>query len=463
MIITTCLALGTKKMAKKNAIVRSLPSVETLGCTNVICSDKTGTLTTNQMSVSAFCVAAPSGLVEYTVEGTTYAPTGAVRDAAGATVAHPSAANATVRSLSQIASVCNDSRIVHNAEAGAFVAIGEPTEAALRVLVEKLHLGDAAHDESLEALAPAERAQAVNSAIEASMPRLLSFEFERSRKSSSVLVRHQSGGGASLFVKGAPEGMLERCSSVQVDAFKSIPLAADLRRRLHERVLGYGRDGLRVLALARIDGVDGDAAHYHTSSSADYVKFEQNMTFVGLVGMRDPPRPEVRASIDLCREAGIRVIVITGDNQVTAETICRQIGIFGPDESLEGKSYTGQQFDALSPADQATAVRCANLFSRTEPGHKLALVEALQAQGEIVAMTGDGVNDAPALKRAAIGIAMGTGTDVAKLASDMILADDNFATIPAAIEEGRSIYDNTKAFIRYLISSKCVGQARCQR
>ncbi|KAJ7470580.1 Ca-transporting ATPase [Mycena latifolia] len=450
-VITACLALGTKKMAQKNAIVRNLPSVETLGCTNVICSDKTGTLTTNQMCVSRFLVidgrtASPR---EYSVEGTTFSPYGSVTSADGKEASAELKADAVQR-LAEISSVCNDAKIVYNADKAAYVNVGEPTEAALKVLVEKLGCRDAEITKSLSSLSPAVRTSVVNEFFERSIPRLLTFEFSRDRKMMSVLVK--LNGSGALFVKGAPESVLERCVSVQVDG-STIPLTPELRTSILQKTLSYGGSGLRTLALAYVNVQDIDSAHYQSESSQDYARFEQNLTFVSLVGMLDPPRPEVRGAVANCRAAGIRVICITGDNKGTAETICRQIGIFGENEDLTGKSYTGRELDELSHEEKIAAVQRASLFSRTEPAHKSQLVDLLQGLGLVVAMTGDGVNDAPALKKADIGVAMGSGTDVAKLAADMVLADSNFATIEKAVEEGRLIYNNTKQFIRYLISS----------
>ncbi|KAF8968355.1 Ca-transporting ATPase [Flammula alnicola] len=450
-VITACLALGTKKMAQKNAIVRNLPSVETLGCTNVICSDKTGTLTTNQMSVSRFLVidgntGAPR---EFNVEGTTFSPIGSVYTADGK-VASAEIKSDPIQRLAEISSLCNDAKIVYHPEKDSYSNVGEPTEAALRVLAEKIGCRDAELSKSLGDLSLSARANAVNDYFERTKLRLLTFEFSRDRKMMSVLVR--VNGTGSLLVKGAPESVLDRCTSVLVEG-KVIPLTPALKATLLERTVDYGSNGLRTLALAYRDVQDIDSTHYLSESTNDYARFEQNLTFVSLVGMLDPPRPEVREAVANCRAAGIRVICITGDNKGTAETICRQIGIFGEHEDLTGKSYTGRELDALSHEEKVAAVQRASLFTRTEPGHKSQLVDLLQGLGLVVAMTGDGVNDAPALKKADIGVAMGSGTDVAKLAADMVLADSNFATIEKAVEEGRLIYNNTKQFIRYLISS----------
>lgn len=453
-VITACLALGTKKMAQRNAIVRNLPSVETLGCTNVICSDKTGTLTTNQMSVSTFSVVTGEDTIEeYNVEGTTFAPYGAVTSETGKTVGSATLPDPILR-IAEIGAICNDAKIVYQHDKSAYYNVGEPTEAALKVLTEKI--GCANHEvmKTLPSLAPKERATAVNDYYESIIPRLLTFEFSRDRKMMSVLVKRSYGekepGG--LFVKGAPESVLERCTSAAVHG-RTVPMTPALKQKVLQRFSSFAARGLRTLALAYADRDDTDAAHYHSNSSADYSRFEQNLVFAGLVGMLDPPRPEVREAVANCKAAGIRVICITGDNKGTAETICRQIGIFGEDEDLTGKSYTGRELDELSHEEKLAAVQRAGLFSRTEPGHKSQLVDLLQSLGLVVAMTGDGVNDAPALKKADIGVAMGSGTDVAKLAADMVLADSNFATIEGAVEEGRLIYNNTKQFIRYLISS----------
>ncbi|KAI8589143.1 hypothetical protein BDZ88DRAFT_507394 [Geranomyces variabilis] len=480
VIITTCLALGTKKMAKQGAIVRKLRSVETLGCTSVICSDKTGTLTTNQMSVRRVLVWGAAAPVELQVEGTTYGPSGRIMKNGSEVSRDLLAQNSTLNELAHICALCNDSKIIYDEESDLYQKIGEPTEAALRTLVEKMGTDDVSFNQqiplisstqALAALSPREKRARVSQAcdhFEQKFKRVATLEFSRDRKSMSVLVERTDGGsgfgasgrvtrqktassagGRSLLVKGAPEQILERCSTVRVDG-ESVRLTPKIREEILEKVAVWGEDeSLRVLAFATVDKPD---VPDRVDPSA-YARYESDMTFVGLVGMMDPPRPEVHESIEKCKVAGIRVIIITGDNKKTAEAIGRQIGVFDEDEDLTGKSYTGRQFDDMSLSEKIAAVRRANLFSRTEPSHKQQLVDLLKGEGFIVAMTGDGVNDAPALKKADIGVAMGSGTDVAKLASDMVLADDNFATIVSAVEEGRSIYSNTKQFIRYLISS----------
>ena len=453
VVITTCLALGTRKMAQKNAVVRSLPSVETLGSCSIICSDKTGTLTTNQMSVNkmVFVSEHGSGLEEFDIEGTSFSPDGKT-SYGGKYVNHPAEQSKTIEQIMEVSAVCNDAHLDRDHKSGICSNVGEPTEGALRVLVEKVGSPVASYNESRASVSRDQRLHYASKYYESKAPRLATYEFSRDRKSMSVLV----GGGATnrLLVKGAPESILERCDFVITGADgKRVPMDKKISNLLSREVLDYGNQGFRVLALACLDSVTDKSIFENAKTSQDYLRLEQRLTLIGLVGMLDPPRPEVAESIAKCRSAGIRVVVITGDNQNTAETICRQIGVFGVSEDVTGKSYTGRQFDELSDSEKLTVAKRASLFSRTEPGHKSKLVDLLQSAGAVVAMTGDGVNDAPALKKADIGVAMGSGTDVARLAADMVLADDNFATIEAAVEEGRSIYDNTQQFIRYLISS----------
>ncbi|RHZ79440.1 hypothetical protein Glove_146g28 [Diversispora epigaea] len=455
VVITTCLALGTKKMAKKNAIVRSLPSVETLGCTSVICSDKTGTLTTNRMSVSKILLVASDSadFEELQVEGTNYSPIGNVTVDGNITNFLPET-NPCVNNLVQVCALCNDSFISYDEDTSTYNNVGEPTEAALKVLVEKLGTESREYNSTLNSCSLKTRATACNNYYENRIQRLVTLEFSRDRKSMSVLGQANSP-QATLYVKGAPESILERCEFVRLSSssIKDIKLTPAIREKLNGKLLEFGRKGLRVLATAIIENCKPQLEDSYLRDPSKFVLLEQRMTFIGLVGMLDPPRPEVRDSIRKCKTAGIRVIVITGDSKNTAEAICRSIGVFGDEEDISGKSYTGREFSELSTDEKSEVVKRANLFSRTEPSHKSELVDILQSLGEVVAMTGDGVNDAPALKKANIGIAMGSGTDVAKLAADMVLADDNFASIEGAVEEGRSIYNNTKQFIRYLISS----------
>ncbi|XP_056390062.1 sarcoplasmic/endoplasmic reticulum calcium ATPase 1 [Hyla sarda] len=461
-VITTCLALGTRRMAKKNAIVRSLPSVETLGCTSVICSDKTGTLTTNQMSVCRMFVLDKvegdvCSLNEFTISGSTYAPEGEVMK--NDKVVKTGQYDGLVE-LATICALCNDSSLDFNETKGVFEKVGEATETALTTLVEKMNV----FNTEVKSMSKVERANACNSVIKQLMKKEFTLEFSRDRKSMSVYCTpakaSRAAVGNKMFVKGAPEGVIDRCNYVRVGTTR-VPLTSAIKDKILTVIKewGTGRDTLRCLALATRDTPPKreDMLLEDTTKFADY---ESDLTFVGCVGMLDPPRKEVMGSIQLCREAGIRVIMITGDNKGTAIAICRRIGIFGENDDVSGRAYTGREFDDLPPAEQREACKRASCFARVEPSHKSKIVEFLQSFDEITAMTGDGVNDAPALKKAEIGIAMGSGTAVAKTASEMVLADDNFSTIVAAVEEGRAIYNNMKQFIRYLISSN-VGEVVC--
>mmetsp|Transcript_141506 Transcript_141506/g.439881 ORF Transcript_141506/g.439881 Transcript_141506/m.439881 type:complete len:1041 (-) Transcript_141506:241-3363(-) len=469
-VITTCLALGTRKMAKRNAIVRKLPSVETLGCTTVICSDKTGTLTTNEMCCKQ--VALPVGsakLDSYEVEGHTYAPVGKVvgLDADWGR-------NKALQTFAKIAATCNESRLDVDLD-GRFIRAGEPTEAALRVLVEKMGCPEASTNKRcLQAEKRTKQdAMVFSNYWMSGVSKLAVLEFTRDRKSMSVLCKDPVKEGNILYVKGAPESILERCNTILLPDGRVEPLTEEGRKAVQAKMLDMAREALRTLALAvrtdlsdlRLHDYNGDASHPGHAQLADpanFVKVEQSLTFAGMVGIIDPPRPECKQAIEECRIAGISVIMITGDNKVTAEAIAMNLGILTSSENLARKSFTGKEFEDLSDAEKAKVLERimqerdveGAVFSRTEPKHKQIIVKILKSFGEIAAMTGDGVNDAPALKQADIGIAMGiTGTEVAKEASDMVLADDNFSTIVSAVEEGRSIYSNMKAFIRYLISS----------
>jgi Ca2+ transporting ATPase len=452
-VITTCLALGTRRMAKKNALVRKLPSVETLGCTSVICSDKTGTLTTNQMSVLNFFVLdEKKSLVTFSVSGSTYEPIGEVT-LGGKPVNKKD--YPILEDFSAICSVCNDSSIGFSN--GKFVKIGEATETALVVLAEKINVFGV----DKTGMSPDESKLAVNDILRKKYQKDLTLEFSRDRKTMSVLVT--DGKRKRMFVKGAPENLLKRCTKVQLNGGAVVDLTDDLRKKISEQVhaFGTGRDTLRCLGLAVSETpASKETVHREVKGPSDYIKFEQNLTFVGVAGMLDPPRTEVKSSIAECRAAGIRVIVITGDNKDTAIAICRRIGVFGEDEDTSDKAFEGSEFDQMTVERQREVVAHAKLFARVEPSHKSKIVQFLQERKDVCAMTGDGVNDAPALKKADIGIAMGSGTAVAKSAAAMVLADDNFASIVSAVEEGRAIYDNTKQFIRYLISSN-IGEVVC--
>lgn len=463
-VVTTCLALGTMKMAKKNAIVRSLPSVETLGCTTVICSDKTGTLTTNMMSVQkVLSVENVRGgrisFKEYTVEGDSFTPIGRIQANGGSVVT--AVEDAGLAEIGKISALCNEATLSWtngvDGKEGSYGKTGAATEAALLVLAEKIGVPEQkTNEQTFRSKDPNVRATSAYKFWSQVYRKDCVFEFDRDRKSMSVLTSDRNN-EHFLFAKGAPESVVDRCTHIRGADGEIVVLTKNTANEIREYQEQYAREGLRCLALAEVVRPPPIA---DVKNSDKYIDIESRMTFVGLVSMLDPPRAAVNESIRKCRTAGIKVVVITGDNKVTAESICRRIGLFSPDEDVSRKSFTGAEFENMSESAKADAARDGALFSRVEPKHKLELVSILKAQGQVVAMTGDGVNDATALKKADIGIAMGSGTDVAREASDMVLQDDNFATIVMAVEEGRAIYANTKQFIRYLISSN-IGEVAC--
>ncbi|MHB9107688.1 MAG: cation-translocating P-type ATPase [Armatimonadota bacterium] len=403
-VVTISLAIGVQRMVRRNALVRRLPAVETLGSTSVICTDKTGTLTKDEMTVSTIFVA---GQI-WEVTGAGYEPHGEFRHQGA-----PAEPSAAVTALLTGAVLASDAYITRSEEDDRWHLHGDPTEGALVAVAGKAGL----HKEDLDN----------------QHPRVAEIPFTSESKRMTTL--HEFPKGAVAYAKGAPEVIVAACSRVVTEE-GVVELDAARREAVLAATRAMANEALRVLAIAMKPDADLESA-------------EVEMTLLGLVGMMDPPRPEARSAIRKSEEAGIKVVMITGDHQVTAEAIARDLGLL-----KAGRIVTGADVEAMSDADLTREVEGIDVYARVSPEHKLRVVSALQERGHIAAMTGDGVNDAPALKKADIGIAMGiTGTDVTKEAAAMTLTDDNFASIVAAVEEGRGIFDNIKKYLMYLLSS----------
>ncbi|WP_430647574.1 cation-translocating P-type ATPase [Agromyces sp. GXS1127] len=417
-IMSLVLALGVQRMARRNAVVKQLSSVETLGSASVICTDKTGTLTTNQMTIQRVVTA--SGVVD--LGGVGYAPVGAATSKGRDLVEGPLLAEA--RLVLGAGSLVNDAQLAEHD--GVWEIEGDPTEAAFLVAARKV-------------AGAAEEA--------ARYGRVAEVPFSSERKMMSTAHRHEAG-DLVVLSKGAPDVLLQHCTRLQVGD-EIVPLDAVRRAHALAEIETLSEEAFRTLAVAyrpapELAG-DGPADAAGLDESA-----EQDLVYAGVVGIIDPPRPEVRPAIAEAHAAGIRVVMITGDHPATAARIARDLGIIGED----GIALPGARLDGMDDRQLRDAVRTVSVFARVAPEHKLRIVDALQAEGLVVAMTGDGVNDAPALKSADIGIAMGiTGTEVTKEAAKMVLADDDFATIVHAVREGRVIFDNIRKFLRYLLYS----------
>jgi magnesium-transporting ATPase (P-type) len=422
--VTLALALGVQRMAKRHALIKRLSAVETLGCTTVICTDKTGTLTQNEMTVTDIWLDGRA----LNVTGAGYDLDGQVLDGRRVTRADDEPG---LEQLLLGASLCNDSRLLPpNGESDRWTILGDPTEAALKVAAAKAGLDI--------------------SRASASCPRVRLLPFESRRKRMATVHQIDDRGAIErvAYVKGAPREVLDLCTRQWRDGQANALDEAE-RARIIEANDGYARRGLRVLAVAVRQLPFDRAAASGSMYTVDTV--ERDLTFLGLVAMMDPPRPEVAAAVEQSRHAGIRIIMITGDYGLTAESIARRIGIV---QQERVRIVTGLELDNMDAAQLVEALQDEVIFARVAPEQKLRVVEALQSMGHIVAVTGDGVNDAPALKRADIGVAMGiAGTDVAKEAADMILTNDNFASIVEAVEEGRAVYANIKKFATYIFTS----------
>ena len=403
-VVTISLALGVKRMVKRNALVRRLPAVETLGSTSVICSDKTGTLTRDEMTARR--IYAGGRMLEVT--GTGYEPTGTFSlDGANVEMSEP------LSMLLRAAALASDARVGRSEAGDKWEVKGDPTEGALVVAAAKAGLD--------------------KSELDARFPRVAEIPFTAETKRMTTL--HETPDGVTAYSKGAPEIIVGSCV-YQLTERGEEPLDDARRTEVLEAARRMAGEALRVLAVA-----------YKRDTSPEVAELE--MTLLGLVGMIDPPRSEAKAAVRECEEAGIRVVMITGDHPLTAQAVARELGL-----SKEGQVVTGAELEEMSDEELERAVESVEVCARVSPAHKLRVVTALQKRGQVVAMTGDGVNDAPALKKADIGIAMGiTGTDVSKEAAAMTLTDDNFASIVAAVEEGRGIFSNIKKYLMYLLSS----------